>query len=420
MPTTCGSLRLDPRDEAAHLGRADIERRDQAAARPVHRLGGRRGRPAWLAAAGALPRLWAAWRAAPRRSRSCVFRRRASFLGWRGILWRLRCDAHDQPVGQAHVDRLHVALENGCSRSSAARSAQAPAASSSGSSTSMPLSSRRFQRRPPTRTAAVDARREIGLARQHRRAAPPRAPRASSPTTIGSLAKRSRSVDRDHRAVAVDQVDACRHAATTRAARARQGGHRACRAGGARSTPSGPRAGFRAAAWRAPGRPRGSACRGRRRARRGSSRGRSLRGPRPRMSATRKPSAALGVDAGAARRRAQRRDSGRTDDRAPRRRRRAAKHDQRRARRMTIRRRRRAVQRRPTAHACPRMGRGAQPSHAAFSTIQAHQLVETDAGMAGDVGHQRGRGHAGLGVDLEQIDPAVARRRCRRSADRRG
>ncbi len=47
-----------------------------------------------------------------------------------------------------------------------------------------------------------------------------------------------------------------------------------------------------------------------------------------------------------------------------------------------------------------------QASHAAFSTIQATSSLKLDAGMTRDVGDQRGRGHAGLRIDLEQIEAA--------------
>ena len=54
-------------------------------------------------------------------------------------------------------------------------------------------------------------------------------------------------------------------------------------------------------------------------------------------------------------------------------------------------------------------GRGAgdvvQESHAAFSTIQRAPGGETDAAVARDVGHQRGRRHARLGVDFQQDHP---------------
>ena len=227
---------------------------------PRGRAGLAASRPAWLSPRPALlPRLGRA--AADLRSRHVLFAVGRPFLAAASLAAPRR--THDQPVRQAHVDRRDVALRAGWSlRSSAARSVPgARPASSSGSATSMPLSSRRFQRRPPTRTAAVDPRGELGLARQHAEQVAPRAPaRRRRPARSAARKASSRSagitaplaVDQHELAVvlpegerlALDQADEDRVGQAPLDPR-----------------PSAPRAALRAAPWRAPGRRRGSACR---------------------------------------------------------------------------------------------------------------------------------------------------------------
>ena len=145
-------------------------------------------------------------------------------------------------------------------RSNAASCAQAASGFSSGSSTSIASSMRRFQRRSPTRTAARDPGGQLGFARQHldQRGGAGRGIVADDQRQPGEAA---RIGDRDHLALAVDQLAACRRAATAPAAGARPAGHTASAAGAARSPRSAPRAVFRAALSPASGRPRGSACR---------------------------------------------------------------------------------------------------------------------------------------------------------------
>ena len=92
------------------------------------------------------------------------------------------------------------------SRCRRARSAQAAAASSAGSSTSIALSIRRFQRRPPTSTAAVTRAARVRLARQHCQQFR-RVRRGVLADHHRQFRKAVETGDRDHRAAAVDQVD---------------------------------------------------------------------------------------------------------------------------------------------------------------------------------------------------------------------
>ena len=354
---------------------------------------------------------------APLRSRSCAFRRRASFLGWRGFLCRLRGHPHDQPVRQAHVDRLHVALENGL------------VALQSGQDRP------RRRRHPPPAAARRSHCRAAGssAARRHRTAAVTRAASAGSLASIaeqfgrvrrGVLADHHRQLrkavepgDRDHRAARGRSVRSCRRAATAPSARARPGGHRSCRAGAARSTPSGPRAELsscclaRAGSTARIGVPRG------RRARRGSSRGRSWRAPRRGCRRPRNPSAALAsirrcaalcatdrVQAARGATSAVAAGAGGEHDRdaAPRRRRGAACSPA------------------PRAPHRYRLGRGVHESHAAFSTIQRTSSSKPMPACRAMSGTSEVGVMPGWVLTSSRYDPSVAARRCRRSADRRG
>ena len=150
--------RLDPGDKAADFRRADIERGDEAAAR-AHR------RPA-----AAMRGRSAAWPLSGRDgARSCRFPRRScGFPAGRRLLCggplARRVDAQHQPVGQPHDRRSarRVSASGSCARARRAGSRRSPAFSS-GSMTSIASSMRTFQRRSPTRTAAVTRGGEFGL-----------------------------------------------------------------------------------------------------------------------------------------------------------------------------------------------------------------------------------------------------------------
>src|SRR5580700_1302382 len=177
-------LCLDAGDEAADFRRADVERGHQAAAR-THRglpsalrrsvsfdVAVRRGRPAL--AHVLLPDGWG------------LFAGAASVAG---AVWTRRTSRSGSRISMVWTSRLSSLLE----RSSSERRAQAAAGFSSGNSTSMALSMRRFQRRSSTRTAAVTRGASSGsLASVSRSFAACAA--ASSPTTVGSLEKGRRSL----------------------------------------------------------------------------------------------------------------------------------------------------------------------------------------------------------------------------------
>src|SRR5215469_2005501 len=143
---------LDARNKAADLCRADVERRDEAAAWPDRRF-------ARLGLAIGLG-LWgfpAAFGARRRFIHCChvffadgrpFFVGGASF-GASGLTRTTRRSG--RRTSTVWTSRLRMALD----RSSRASSAQAAEGASAGRRTSIVLSMRRFHRRSPTRTAAV-------------------------------------------------------------------------------------------------------------------------------------------------------------------------------------------------------------------------------------------------------------------------
>src|SRR5271166_3656120 len=181
---------LDPRDEAADLCGADVEGGDQTAARPNRRLA-RFG----LAIDCGLCRFTGAHRA----GRCFIHGRHVLFAEGRPFLdagasfgasgLTRRTSRSGRRTSTVCTSRFRIALD----RSSRASWAHAPAGASAGRRTSIALSMRRFQRRSPTRIPAVtrEARSGSVASMSSSSAAWAAAP---SPTTIGSLAKRSRRV----------------------------------------------------------------------------------------------------------------------------------------------------------------------------------------------------------------------------------
>ena len=126
----------------------------------------------------------------------------------RRLLRRLRgIDPQHEPVGQPHIDGLHVAFQNG------ARCAPVGELAPGALGVRLPGAGRRSHHRCANSSGdrrpgspRVTRASEIGLGSPACRSSAAAWRAASSPTTIGRLAKRSRSVDRDHRALAVDQL----------------------------------------------------------------------------------------------------------------------------------------------------------------------------------------------------------------------
>src|SRR6185312_3151725 len=180
-------LGLDAGDKAADFRGADVDRADQAAAR-AHR---REARPR-------LPRIAAGRRDC--RVFGAVYQAHVAFPTGRGVFL-----TGTVSFGAAAMVRMtrrsRSRMSTVCTsrfsraslRSSSARCVHAPSACSSGSITSMPRSICTSQRRPPTLTAAVTRAKRSGSVDSM--SIKSRAYfGASSPTIVGSLAKRVRSV----------------------------------------------------------------------------------------------------------------------------------------------------------------------------------------------------------------------------------